>query len=116
MKGAFEDFLPAHHGYSVASVYAEFAHRQGWLAADRVLGANEYASMRDVIDSWAAHDRVWAEVTSAFGPPVGADRRHQPLLREDARLPCRGRIRPHGVLSPLEQHRPGHRAILATGP
>ncbi|MFE5587626.1 hypothetical protein [Kitasatospora sp. NPDC056531] len=69
VKGAFQDFLPADHGDSVASVYAEFAHRQGWLKADRVLNTAEYASMRDTIASWAAHDRVWPDVTSAFGPP-----------------------------------------------
>ncbi|MFB7617208.1 hypothetical protein [Kitasatospora sp. NPDC056181] len=69
VKGAFEDFLPADHGTSVASVYAEFAHRQGWLEADRLLDAAEYDSMLATIDSWATHDRVWADVTSAFGPP-----------------------------------------------
>lgn len=69
VKGAFKNFLPADHGHSVASAYAEFAHRQGWLKADRVLGPAEYTSMRDTIDSWADHDRVWADVTAAFGPP-----------------------------------------------
>ncbi|MFE7528987.1 hypothetical protein ACFU7Y_25210 [Kitasatospora sp. NPDC057542] len=69
VKGAFGGFLPADHDASVASVYAEFAHRQGWLRTDRVLSTDEYASMLATIDSWAAHDRVWADVTSFFGTP-----------------------------------------------
>ncbi|MFJ9447359.1 hypothetical protein ACIRRH_36750 [Kitasatospora sp. NPDC101235] len=53
----------------MASVSAEFAHRQGWLRTDRVLSTDEYASMLAVIDPWAAHDRVWADVTSFFDSP-----------------------------------------------
>ncbi len=69
VKAAFENFLPADQGCSIASVYAEFAHRQGWLTADRVLVPAEYASMHETINSWADQGRVWADVTSAFGPP-----------------------------------------------
>ncbi|MET9592114.1 hypothetical protein ABZY45_14330 [Streptomyces sp. NPDC006516] len=53
----------------MASVYAEFAWRQGWLKPDRVLDAETYASMRSVISPWAQHNRVWADVLAAFGPP-----------------------------------------------
>jgi hypothetical protein len=69
VKGAFEGVLPADHDTNVASVYAEFAHRQGWLKLDRALSADEYATMLAAIDSWASQDRVWADVTSAFGTP-----------------------------------------------
>lgn len=69
VKGSFHDFLPADHGCAMASVYAEFARRQGWLKADRMLDSSEYVSMRDMVDSWAADDRVWADVVGAFGPP-----------------------------------------------
>lgn len=69
VRGAFEGVLPTDHGTSVASVYAEFAHRQGWLELDRALSADEYATMLAAIDSWASRDRVWADVTSAFGAP-----------------------------------------------
>ncbi|MFD7408692.1 hypothetical protein ACFV7R_39995 [Streptomyces sp. NPDC059866] len=69
VNGAFEVFLPAGHDTSVASVYAEFAHRQGWLKLDRALSADEYATMLAGIDSWAAQDRLWADVTSTFGTP-----------------------------------------------
>ncbi|WP_033355039.1 hypothetical protein [Kitasatospora aureofaciens] len=69
VAGAFEHFLPTGHDTRVASVYAEFAHRQGWLKLDRALSAEEYATMLAEIDTWAAQDRVWADVTSAFGVP-----------------------------------------------
>ncbi|WP_439678278.1 hypothetical protein [Embleya sp. MST-111070] len=42
IAGAFGDLLPRDcRSYSVASVYAEFAHRRGWLNPDRVLTADE---------------------------------------------------------------------------
>ncbi|MFJ7913101.1 hypothetical protein [Kitasatospora sp. NPDC096204] len=69
VTGAFEHFLPTGHDTSVASVYAEFAHRQGWLKLDRALSTSEYATMLAEIDTWAAQDRLWADVTSAFGAP-----------------------------------------------
>ncbi|MFD8421715.1 hypothetical protein [Streptomyces sp. NPDC059466] len=69
VKGAISRLLASDHDGSVASVYAEFAWRQGWLKPDRVLDAETYASMRSVISPWAQHDRVWADVLAAFGPP-----------------------------------------------
>ncbi|MFC4517560.1 hypothetical protein [Streptomyces ehimensis] len=66
---AFESFLPTDHDTSAASVYAEIAHRQGWLRLDRALSADEYATMLAAIDSWASQDHVWTDVTSAFGTP-----------------------------------------------
>ncbi|MFG2919864.1 hypothetical protein ACGF0D_44275 [Kitasatospora sp. NPDC048298] len=69
VKGAFEAVLPADHGTSVASVYAEFAHRQGWLKLDRALSADEYATMLAAINPWTTQDRTWADVTSTFGTP-----------------------------------------------
>jgi hypothetical protein len=69
VTGAFAGFLPVDHSTSAASVYAEFAHREGWLKLDRALSADEYAAMFGTIDSWAAQDRLWADVTSTFGMP-----------------------------------------------
>ncbi|MFJ5263734.1 hypothetical protein ACIQAC_25065 [Streptomyces sp. NPDC088387] len=70
VKGAFRAVLPANReSDNVASVYAEFARRQGWLRPDRVLDAGEYAALRDTFREWARHDRVWADVTAAFGAP-----------------------------------------------
>lgn len=69
VKGALQAVLPPDHGYSVASVYAEFAHRQGWLTADRLLDADTFESMRAAVGRWAGRDWVWSEVVAAFGPP-----------------------------------------------
>ncbi|MEY9846358.1 hypothetical protein ABH940_003445 [Streptacidiphilus sp. BW17] len=67
--GAFRQFLPTDQGHAVTSLYAEIARRQGWVRFDRVLDGDEYRSMLATIDSWASCDRVWEEVTSAFGSP-----------------------------------------------
>ncbi|MFJ9622999.1 hypothetical protein [Streptomyces sp. NPDC101181] len=69
VRGAISRLLPPDHQLSVASVYAEFARRQGWLKADRVVDAGTYASMRITAGAWAQHDREWVDVTTAFGPP-----------------------------------------------
>ena len=69
VAGALKELLPADDGSNVASVYAEIAHRHGWLTAEWVLSPAEYASILGTIDSWAAYDRTWADVTSIFGPP-----------------------------------------------
>ncbi|MET9954402.1 hypothetical protein ABZ135_23050 [Streptomyces sp. NPDC006339] len=69
VKGALSLLLPPDHGYSVASVYAEFARQQGWLKPDRVLDVEAYVSMRNVVPQWGLQDRVWADVLAAFGPP-----------------------------------------------
>ncbi|MFG3055399.1 hypothetical protein ACGFZP_31250 [Kitasatospora sp. NPDC048239] len=53
----------------MASVYAEFAYRQGWLKLDRALSSEEYATMLAEIDTWAARHRTWPGVISAFGTP-----------------------------------------------
>jgi len=68
--GAFQDVFPEQGGgYEVASVYAEFAWRRGWLKPDRVLTAEEYESLTGRVRRWAAADRTWADVTAEFGPP-----------------------------------------------
>lgn len=54
---------------AIASVYAEFAHRVGWLALDRVLTDGEYDDLRSVLPTWCQQDRRMSEVTQAFGPP-----------------------------------------------
>ncbi|GAA1082799.1 hypothetical protein [Kitasatospora arboriphila] len=69
VSGAFEDLLPGDHGCSTASVYAEFARRQGWLETDRLLDAGAYAELRAAIALWTAQDRTWSHVEAAFGPP-----------------------------------------------
>lgn len=69
VQGAFHGLLPGEHGHDMASVYAEFSRRQGWLQTDRVLDAAEYASLRSSVGRWAAGDRVWSEVLAEFGAP-----------------------------------------------
>ncbi|WP_331767723.1 hypothetical protein [Embleya sp. NBC_00896] len=68
MAGAFSDLLPSGcQSYSVAAVYAEFAHRRGRLRPDRVLAADEYDVLRGMVRRWASRDRVWADVVAEFG-------------------------------------------------
>lgn len=69
-KGAFARHL---HGDgpadAVVSLYAEFAHRVGWLRAVRVLDAAEYAHLRATAPAWVGRDRGWSDVAAEFGPP-----------------------------------------------
>ncbi|MFI1931391.1 hypothetical protein [Streptomyces sp. NPDC020330] len=70
LGGMFEELMP--EGYDqngVASVYAEFAHRRGWLRPDRLLPADEHHALRARVRSWAQTDRSWTDVLSEFGPP-----------------------------------------------
>ncbi|MFF8610683.1 hypothetical protein ACF06X_32770 [Streptomyces sp. NPDC015346] len=67
--GAFRAVLPAVDCCEVASVYAEFAQRRGWLKPDRVLTGEEYEALTGKVRQWAAVDRTWADVTAEFGPP-----------------------------------------------
>ncbi|WP_405488020.1 hypothetical protein [Streptomyces sp. NBC_00096] len=71
VQGAFRKLLPrdAARDTHTASVYAEFAHRRGWLTADRLLSNSEYEAMRDALPGWCAVDRDWPDVTAEFGEP-----------------------------------------------
>ncbi|WP_406194675.1 hypothetical protein OH807_05700 [Kitasatospora sp. NBC_01560] len=68
--GAFRDMLPAQVDCcEVASVYAEFAQRRGWLKPDRTLTGEEYEALTGRVRQWAEVDRTWVDVTAEFGPP-----------------------------------------------
>ncbi|MCY0937421.1 hypothetical protein [Streptomyces sp. H34-S4] len=71
VQGAFRKLLPRDAALDThtASVYAEFAHRRGWLTADRLLSNSEYEAMRDALPGWCAVDRDWPDVTAEFGEP-----------------------------------------------
>ncbi|MEU6768214.1 hypothetical protein ABZ916_37635 [Streptomyces sp. NPDC046853] len=69
VTGAFQGFVPGRYDDGVASVYAEFAQRRGWLRPDRVLGTDEYRALRSRARSWAGEDRVWGDVVEEFGAP-----------------------------------------------
>ncbi|MFD8120512.1 hypothetical protein ACWHAO_00240 [Streptomyces albidoflavus] len=62
VSGAVRHLLPADYGHGTASVYAEFAWRQGWLKPDRVLDAE--TSVRSSRGRWlsrrASPPKVWA--------------------------------------------------------
>ena len=94
--GAFQGLWGDAHEGSVASVYAEIAHRQGWLRLDRTLTSVEYDEIRRTSGPWCRKDRLLSDVVTAFGPPsvlfggsnprcsktlaYATDRRDDPLL------------------------------------
>ncbi|MGW2058974.1 hypothetical protein ACWCOZ_34565 [Streptomyces sp. NPDC001840] len=74
VAGAFCDLIPGSgpgdpDQHCVASVYAEFAYRRGWLGPDRLLPADEHHALRTGVRQWAETDRVWADVVDEFGSP-----------------------------------------------
>ncbi|MFE0463730.1 hypothetical protein ACFW1A_31205 [Kitasatospora sp. NPDC058965] len=69
VRGAFQDLWGDAHEGAVASVYAEIAHRQGWLQLDRTLTSAEHHEIRRVSETWCRQDRLLSDVVTAFGPP-----------------------------------------------
>ena len=70
VMGAYSNVLPANSlRDAAASVYAEIAHRLGWLYLDRALSKSEYSLLAADIDGWAAPDRTLSEVIETFGAP-----------------------------------------------
>jgi hypothetical protein len=70
VRGAYEDVLPADAlRDATASVYAEIAHRCGWLDLDRALPDAEFRKLTAGIGGWVAQDRTLSEVIDTFGPP-----------------------------------------------
>ncbi|MFI6084242.1 hypothetical protein ACIBBB_25255 [Streptomyces sp. NPDC051217] len=69
VRGAFQDLWGDAHEGAVASVYAEIAHRQGWLRLDRTLTSAEYDEIRRVSETWCRKDRFLSDVVTAFGLP-----------------------------------------------
>ncbi|MEV8326648.1 hypothetical protein [Kitasatospora sp. NPDC056731] len=69
VRGAFQDLWGDAHEGAVASVYAEIAHRQGWLQLDRTLTSAEYDELRRISESWCREDRLLSDVVTRFGPP-----------------------------------------------
>jgi hypothetical protein len=69
VAGAFLDLWGDAHEGSVASVYAEIAHRQGWLRLDRTLTSAEHDVIRRVSATWCRKDRLLSDIVTAFGPP-----------------------------------------------
>ena len=76
ISGAFDLVFGAHSADMVASVYAEFALRQGWLRPDRVLPGEEFDVVLAEGVAWCGTDRTLSDVTARFGAPscrLGSD-------------------------------------------
>jgi hypothetical protein len=67
--GAVEGVLGERSEEVMASVYAELAHRYGWLTLDRVLTPAEYDRIRRELEPWCESDRSMTETLNEFGPP-----------------------------------------------
>ncbi|MEU8383333.1 hypothetical protein [Streptosporangium sp. NPDC048865] len=69
VRGAFESLWGAGTDDMAASVYAEFAHRHGWLHPDRILSRDEYDELIGVSRVWGGSDRTLGQTLGMFGPP-----------------------------------------------
>ncbi|MGC5011735.1 hypothetical protein ACLQ2R_13310 [Streptosporangium sp. DT93] len=69
VRGAFESLWDAGTEDMVASVYAECAHRHGWLHLDRVLPRDEYDGLIGVGETWCEGDRTLGQILGMAGPP-----------------------------------------------
>lgn len=54
---------------AAASIYAEIAHRFGWLSLDRALPEAEFQQLNADVGGWVARDRTLSEVIAMFGAP-----------------------------------------------
>ncbi|MEO3852040.1 hypothetical protein ABGB09_31145 [Streptomyces sp. B8F3] len=71
IAGALQDLFPTRADCdNIASVYAEFVHRRGWLKPYRVLTREEYEALTGRVRQWAAAGRTWPDVTAEFGLPL----------------------------------------------
>jgi len=86
VSGVFSAILPGvgRHDDAVASVYAEIAHRNGWLHVDPPLSRCEYDDIRSGIPATCARDRTFTEILADLGPPSvhcgGVNRRYPKTL------------------------------------
>lgn len=69
VTGAVERVLGQRAEDVMASVYAEIAHRHGWLTLDEELSPTEYDRIRETFRPWCARDRSHGDVLAEFGPP-----------------------------------------------
>jgi hypothetical protein len=54
---------------AIGSVYAEFAHRAGWLDLERILKNTELHDLAQNLPVWCQRDRELSAVKDRFGPP-----------------------------------------------
>ncbi|NLU81088.1 hypothetical protein HCA58_22625 [Micromonospora sp. HNM0581] len=70
VMGAYSNILPAGAlRDATASVYAEIAHRLGWLELDRALSEAEFQQLSSDVGEWVTQDRTLPEAIETFGPP-----------------------------------------------
>lgn len=70
VRGAYRGVLPQGAlRCATASIYAEIAHRCGWLEPDRSLSMAEYQKMAAGVDDWVTQDRTLSQVIETFGAP-----------------------------------------------
>ncbi|WP_285550657.1 DUF7710 domain-containing protein [Actinoplanes regularis] len=70
VMGAYRYILPtAAVREAVASMYAEIAHRLGWLELDRTLSEPEFQRLSADVDGWVSQDRTLPELIDTFGHP-----------------------------------------------
>lgn len=70
VHGAYGAVLPAEAVRdAVTSMYAEIAHRCGWLDLDRTLSTADHRRMAEDIGGWVTRDRTLSELVDTFGPP-----------------------------------------------
>jgi hypothetical protein len=122
--------VPGRHDDAVASVYADIAHRFGWLTLDRTLTHDEYRHLIGRVEDWCTRDTFLSDVVTAFGAPsvlsggtnprfpktiaYAAAEREAPLIsfhfwndaRPDSAAGASSPIHPEPVLLCV-QHRPG---------
>jgi hypothetical protein len=68
--GAYSNILPADAlRDATASVYAEIAHRLGWLELDRALSEAEFQRLSRDVGEWVEQNRTLSEIIGTFGPP-----------------------------------------------
>jgi hypothetical protein len=70
VRGAYQQILPdnALRG-ATCSMYAEIAHRCGWLDLDRACSKPEFQRLSDEVGDWVTQDRTLSELTETFGRP-----------------------------------------------
>ena len=69
-SGGIELVLGARQEDAMASVFAEVAHRYGWLVLDNPLEPSDFAAMGRAVDDWCASDRTFSETLAEFGTPT----------------------------------------------
>ena len=69
VTGVVQQLLPRDVQLATASVYADYAHRHGWLELDCTLPEREYGELRDQLADYCATDHALAEILERFGEP-----------------------------------------------